>query len=83
MIEEDAEPIIKDAGLIGAAQRVEHYEIAGYGNAIALARQLGADDAASLLGKTLAEEKETDAKLTEVAQSTIYVEASELASAAA
>ena len=44
---------MRDAGLIGAAQRVEHYEIAGYGTARALATQLGYDDAAELLGETL------------------------------
>lgn len=69
MIKEDAEPAIKDAGLIGAAQRVEHYEIAGYGTAMALAKQLGHDDALELLQQTLEEEKQTDEKLTEVAES--------------
>jgi ferritin-like metal-binding protein YciE len=69
MISEDAEDFVRDAGLIGAAQRVEHYEIAGYGTARALALRLGHEDAAELLGETLEEEKETDEKLTAVAES--------------
>lgn len=74
LISEDAEQTVKDAGLVGAAQRVEHYEIAGYGVAISLAKQLGHDDVADLLHKTLEEEKETDAKLTQVAERTLYME---------
>jgi ferritin-like metal-binding protein YciE len=69
MISEDAEDFVRDAGLIGAAQRVEHYEIAGYGTARALAKRLGHDDAADLLEETLEEEKETDVKLTTLAES--------------
>jgi len=75
MIDEDAEPSVKDAGLIGAAQRVEHYEIAGYGTARALAEKLGHDQVAELLEQTLQEEKETDEKLTELAESAINAEA--------
>lgn len=75
LIDEDAEDAIRDAGLIGAAQRVEHYEMAGYGTAIALANGLGHTEAAELLQQTLDEEKETDEKLTELAESTINVEA--------
>jgi ferritin-like metal-binding protein YciE len=75
MISEDAEDNVKDGGLIGAAQRVEHYEIAAYGTATCLAKQLGHGDVASLLHETLEEEKETDEKLTEVAKSAIYAEA--------
>lgn len=71
LISEDAEDSVRDAGLIGAAQRVEHYEIAGYGTAIALAKTLSQSEAASLLEKTLQEEKETDAKLTKLAESTV------------
>jgi ferritin-like metal-binding protein YciE len=71
LISEDAEDTVRDAGLIGAAQRVEHYEIAAYGTARALATCLGYDEAASLLGETLAEEKATDEKLTELAESAI------------
>jgi len=79
MIEEDAEDAIKDAGLIGAAQRVEHYEMAGYGTAAALARQLGHKNVVKLLERTLKEEKETDEKLTKVAETAVYAEAAELA----
>src|SRR5882757_8443175 len=75
LISEDAEDSVRDAGLIGAAQRVEHYEIAGYGTARALATRLGQEDIADLLGQTLEEEKETDAKLTELAESAVNAEA--------
>jgi len=57
-----------DAALIGAAQRVEHYEIAGYGTVRSMAETLGEDNHASLLEETLKEEKETDDKLTELAE---------------
>ncbi len=67
-IAEDATPELKDAALIGAAQRVEHYEMAAYGTARALAEQLGNRDAAALLEETLDEEKEADQKLTEIAE---------------
>lgn len=62
---------VRDAALIGAAQRVEHYEIAGYGTARSLATRLGLADAASLLQLTLDEERETDEKLTELARSMV------------
>ncbi len=75
LIGEDAEDAVRDAGLIGAAQRVEHYEIAGYGTARALAEKLGHEDIAELLEQTLEEEKETDAKLTELAETAVNVEA--------
>ena len=61
---EDAEPEVMDAGLISAAQRVEHYEIAGYGTVKTYAKLLGMSKAADLLEQTLNEEKETDTKLT-------------------
>src|SRR6202051_4549852 len=67
-IEEDPDPEELDAGLISAAQRVEHYEIAGYGCVRTYANLLGESDAVSLLEQTLAEEKETDEKLTELAE---------------
>jgi ferritin-like metal-binding protein YciE len=67
MIEEDPAPEELDAGLISAAQRVEHYEIAGYGCVSTYARLLGEDQAESLLRQTLGEEKETDGKLTDLA----------------
>lgn len=59
---------VLDAALIGAAQKVEHYEIATYGTLAALARKLGYDDALKLLLETLEEEKATDKKLTEIAE---------------
>jgi len=74
LISEDAEDGIRDAGLIGAAQRVEHYEIAGYGTARSLAEHLGHEDVAEILAQTLEEEKETDAKLTELAETAITAE---------
>ncbi len=58
---------VRDAGLTGAAQKVEHYEIAAYGTLHALAIQLGYKDAAKLLAETLQEEKDTDKKLTLIA----------------
>lgn len=76
MIEEDPAPEELDAGLISAAQRVEHYEIAAYGCVRTYAELLGEDDAAELLGKTLSEEKDTDEKLTELAGN-INLEAAE------
>ncbi len=59
---------VRDAGLIGAAQKVEHYEIATYGTLRALATKLGYKEAARLLGETLNEEKATDDKLTVIAE---------------
>ena len=73
-IGEDASPEAKDALLIAAAQRVEHYEIAGYGCVKTYARLLGYEDAAKLLEETLGEEVATDEKLTEAAEA-INVEA--------
>ena len=72
LIEEGAEAIgeyegdLLDAALIGAAQRVEHYEIAGYGTVRAMAEELGESEQVSLLNETLEEEKATDEKLTEL-----------------
>jgi ferritin-like metal-binding protein YciE len=66
MIEEGIESEELDAGLISAAQRVEHYEMAGYGCVSAYAKLLGEDHAASLLKKTLEEERATDHKLTQL-----------------
>jgi ferritin-like metal-binding protein YciE len=68
IIAEDFDDAVKDAGLIGAAQRVEHYEIAAYGTASEFARILGESEQVSLLEQTLEEEKETDQKLTELAK---------------
>ena len=68
VMEEDYEGSLLDAALIGTAQRVEHYEIAGYGTARSFAESLGQTDHVSLLNETLEEEKETDQKLTELAK---------------
>lgn len=65
---EDMDEDVKDAAIIAAAQRVEHYEIAGYGTVRTFASLLGEQEAASLLEQTLQEEKETDAKLTQLAE---------------
>jgi ferritin-like metal-binding protein YciE len=77
LLEEDIEPEVLDAGMIAAAQRVEHYEIAGYGTVRTYAELLGMDEAANLLQQTLDEEKETDRKLTSIAES-VNVEAAEM-----
>ena len=69
----ESEP--RQAALIGAAQRVEHYEIAAYGTARAHARQLGYLKAVDLLSQTLDEEKETDKQLTKVAENRVNVKA--------
>jgi ferritin-like metal-binding protein YciE len=61
----------RDAGLIAAAQKVEHYEIAGYGTVRAFAEQLGLSDVAQLLQQTLDEESEADRKLTQIAESRV------------
>ncbi len=75
MMEEDADPQVMDAMLIGAAQKVEHYEIASYGTACQWAAQLGLDDVHDLLGETLDEEEETDEKLSMLAEGEINEEA--------
>jgi ferritin-like metal-binding protein YciE len=66
---------VRDAGLIGAAQRVEHYEMAGYGTARALAIRLGESAAADTLGMTLEEEAAADKKLTSIAENQVNAEA--------
>lgn len=68
ILDEDFEGALLDAALIGAAQRVEHYEIAAYGTAREFARLLGESEHATLLEETLQEEKETDQKLTTLAK---------------
>lgn len=78
LMEEDAEPEVMDAGLISAAQHVEHYEIAGYGCVRTYAELLGEKEAVRLLEQTLNEEKATDQKLTQLAQK-INIEAEEAA----
>jgi ferritin-like metal-binding protein YciE len=77
LMAEQAEPAVMDAALIAAAQRVEHYEMAGYGSVRTFARLLGDQEAADLLQETLDEEEATDKKLTELAETTINVEANE------
>jgi ferritin-like metal-binding protein YciE len=69
------DPEVKDAGLISAARRVEHYEIAGYGTVRTYAELLGDKESVKLLQTTLQEEEETDKELTKVAKSTINVAA--------
>jgi len=71
----EIEPEVMDAGLIAAAQKVEHYEIAGYGTVRTYAKLLGEDEAAELLQETLNEEAETDEALTALAESEINLEA--------
>jgi ferritin-like metal-binding protein YciE len=73
IIKAEGDPDVRDAGLIGAAQRVEHYEIAGYGTARTLARRLGENEIASVLQQTLDEEGEADKKLTSIAESQVNV----------
>lgn len=73
MIEDEADEEVRDAGLIAAAQRVEHYEMAGYGCARTYAELLGDKDGAKILQLTLNEEGDTDKKLTKLAESTINV----------
>ena len=75
MIGEEADDEVKDAGLIAAAQRVEHYEMAGYGTARTYAELLGDKEGAKLLGVTLEEERETDQKLSKLAKSAVKVAA--------
>src|SRR5260221_4034917 len=75
MIEEEADTEVKDAGSISAAQRIEHYEIAGYGSARTYADMLGDKEGATLLQRTLSEEEQTDQKLTPLAKSSINVAA--------
>jgi ferritin-like metal-binding protein YciE len=75
MIAEKAEPSVKDAGLIAAAQRVEHYEMAGYGTARTFAEHLKMRKAAQLLQETLDEEEATDEKLTALAEGNINLQA--------
>ncbi len=68
VIEEDADPAVRDAALIVAAQKVEHYEIAGYGSVRTIAELLAHDEVTEILQQTLDEEGETDKRLTELAE---------------
>lgn len=75
MMQEEAEPSVMDAGLIAAAQKVEHYEIASYGCLKTYANMLGYEEAAELLEETLDEEKNADSKLSEIAESFVNEQA--------
>lgn len=75
MISAKGDSDVKDAALIAAAQRVEHYEIAGYGTARTFAQRLGHHQAAQLLQETLDEEKETDSLLNRIAMESVNVKA--------
>ena len=68
MIQEDADADVKDAGLIAEAQRIEHYEISGYGTAVHYAERLGLKDVARILNATLEEEQSADTKLNKLAK---------------
>lgn len=70
-----ADGVVRDAGIISAAQKVEHYEIASYGTLCAFAKTLGENEVAQLLEQTLNEERQADETLTSVAESSINVEA--------
>lgn len=75
ILEEDFEPDVMDAGIIAAAQKVEHYEIATYGTLRTFAETKGDTKSARILQEILEEEKEADRRLTEIAESSINVEA--------
>ena len=77
IMESTEEGAVRDAGIISAAQKVEHYEIATYGTLRTFATILNEEEAASFLEETLNEEKEADEKLTEVAESSVNIEAAE------
>lgn len=77
IMQETQQGPVRDAGIIGASQKIEHYEIATYGTLAAFAQTLGEDDALELLQQTLDEEKEADMLLTEVAYNNINFEASD------
>ncbi len=75
VMQEASDPMVRDAALIAAAQKVEHYEIAGYGTARAYAQALGHQNIATLLDQTADEEGKTDKKLTKLAESHINAKA--------
>ena len=77
MLEEDAEPEVLDAGLIVGCQKVEHYEIAGYGSVVTFAKLLGDQESARLLAQTLNEEERADKLLSQIAESSINVQAAQ------
>jgi len=73
----ETEGVVRDAGIIAAAQKIEHYEIASYGTLCAFAKTLGEEEAVDLLEQTLEEEKEADETLTTVAESAVNLEAAD------
>jgi ferritin-like metal-binding protein YciE len=75
LISERPDPDVLDAGLIAAAQHIEHYEMAGYGTVRTYARQLGYEEQARLLQQTLDEEQATDLLLTKIAESSVNLDA--------
>jgi ferritin-like metal-binding protein YciE len=75
IMENTPEGVVRDAGIISAAQKVEHYEIATYGTLCAFAKTLGEDESMDLLQQTLDEEKEADETLTEIAESSVNLAA--------
>jgi len=77
VIDEVEKGPVRDAALIAAVQKVEHYEIASYGTLCVLAKQMGHNEALTLLKETLAEEKATDEKLTLLAESSVNAQAAE------
>ena len=79
MVGHDATPAVRDAAIISAGQRVEHYEMAAYGTVRTYAEQLGHGKAAAVLQKTLDEERAADEKLTSIATKRVNVEATQMA----
>lgn len=79
LMDVDAPDMVCDAAIISSAQKVEHYEIAGYGTVRTYARQLGYEEDAKLLQQTLDEEGQTDKKLTSIAESRVNIEATRTA----
>jgi len=77
IMDETEEGVVRDAGIISAAQKVEHYEIASYGTLVSFANTLGETEAADLLEETLNEEKEADQSLTGIAESSINLDAAQ------
>lgn len=77
LLKEDMDENVKDAAIIGACQKIEHYEIASYGTVCTYAKLLDREDDLDLLGQTLDEEKEADENLTDIAESSINFEAAE------
>ncbi len=75
LLSEDGDSAVKDAGIIASLQRVEHYEMAGYGTVVAYAKRLGHQEVATLLEQTLEEEKATDAKLSQLAETSVNAQA--------